>query len=186
MSLSASAAAPPVGAFSTTAALCSSLPVGWGTAWGCHRQLHSADGLKTNTLRSGVWRSLGKFFGVFYGFLFLFSKIPPEFLLNLFLLLFRIYKPRWISSHETPLPTLCLSSLYFRGPVWVDVSCHHLFSHHIHGNRPQKEQSAAVSCSRKDSQGSPAHRVRVVTAASTACSSREFGALRCTPPASPA
>lgn len=46
------------------------------------------------------------------------------------------------------------------------------------------EQSIAASCSCKSSQGNPAH--GGITAACTACSSWEFGTLRCIPPASPA
>lgn len=158
--------------------LLSALPVGWGMAWGCHYQLHSADGLKTNPLRSGILRSLDLLF------CFFFSKVPLEFSLNLFFLLFWIYKPRQISCNKTLLPTLCLSFLCFRGPVWTVISHHDLFSHHIHGNRPQMEQSIAASCSCKSSQGNPAH--GGITAACTACSSWEFGTLRCIPPAPPA
>lgn len=98
--------------------LLSALLLGQGMAWRSHHQLHSADGLKTNTL----WglEDLGE---VVLGWLFVFcSKVPLKFSVNLFLRLSWIYKTLQISSNKTLLLTLCLFFLYFRGPVWMVIS----------------------------------------------------------------
>lgn len=103
---------------------------------------------------SGFWG----FWGCFFFFSPKSSKVI-DLLFNLFLLLSWIYKPHQISSNKTPLPALCLFFLYFRSPAWMVISHHDLFSHHIYENRPQMEQSIAVSCSCKNSLGNSAHRV---------------------------
>lgn len=113
-SLSAGAAGPPVGAFSTDVPLCPS----WvGALAGATTSFTLLMGLKQTHSGLGFWGFWGSFLGFFF---------PPEvhlrFLLNIVLLLSWIYKPHQISSNKTPLPTPCLSFLYFRGPLWMVTS----------------------------------------------------------------